>query len=143
MGTVLNLTDLSGDFRYKILKPLFVYYLMATKVFEIPPSLLARYLEFFDIENDTPMQSWDQDMRSIYENLAAHFQGRSTSTGPQGVSPVTLCHRRGGGRLKGDFRLGDFRVQCESDDHDLRQTYFSGAVNPLFGTLREGTSHPY
>ena len=65
MGTVLNLTGLSGDFRYKILKPMFVNFLMATNVFDMPASLFARYLEFFDIESATPMQTWDQGTRSI------------------------------------------------------------------------------
>ena len=32
MGTVLNLDRFSGDFRYKILKPMFINFLMATNV---------------------------------------------------------------------------------------------------------------
>ena len=76
MGTVLNLTGLSGDFRYKILKPMFVNFLMATNVFDMPASLFARYLEFFDIENSTPMQTWDQGTRSIYENMSTHFRDK-------------------------------------------------------------------
>ena len=36
MGTVLNLGGFSGDFRYKILKPMFVNFLMATNVFDMP-----------------------------------------------------------------------------------------------------------
>ena len=73
MGTVLNLAGLSGDFRYKILKPMFVNFLMATNVFDMPASLFSRYLEFFDIESATPMQTWDQGTRRIYENLSAEF----------------------------------------------------------------------
>ena len=76
MGTVLNLTGLSGDFRYKILKPMFVNFLMATNVFDMPASLFARYLEFFDIESATPMQTWDQGTRSIYENMSTHFRDK-------------------------------------------------------------------
>ena len=76
MGTVLNLTGLSGDFRYKILKPMFVNFLMATNVFDMPASLFARYLEFFDIESATSMQTWDQGTRSIYENLSANFRDK-------------------------------------------------------------------
>ncbi len=57
MGTVLNLGGFSGEFRYKILKPMFVNFLMATNVFDMPASLFARYLEFFDIETATPMQT--------------------------------------------------------------------------------------
>ena len=76
MGTVLNLAGFSGDFRYKILKPMFVNFLMATNVFDMPASLFARYLEFFDIETATPMQTWDQGTRRIYENLTSDFRDK-------------------------------------------------------------------
>ena len=74
MGAVLNLAGLSGDFRYKILKPMFVNFLMATNVFDMPASLFSRYLEFFDIEAATTMQTWDQGTRRIYDNLSAGFR---------------------------------------------------------------------
>ena len=73
MGTVLNWYGLSGDFRYKVLKPMFVNFLMATNVFDMPAALFARYLEFFNIETATPMQTWDQGTRRIYENMTAGF----------------------------------------------------------------------
>ena len=76
MGTILNLAGLSGDFRYKVLKPMFVNFLMATNVFDMPASLFSRYLEFFDIEHATPMQTWDRGTRRIYENLTADFRDR-------------------------------------------------------------------
>ena len=76
MGTVLNAGGFSGDFRYKILKPMFVNFLMATNVFDMPAALFARYLEFFDIETATPMQTWDQGTRRIYESLTANFRDR-------------------------------------------------------------------
>ena len=76
MGTVLNAGGFSGDFRYKVLKPMFVNFLMATNVFDMPAALFARYLEFFDIETATPMQTWDQGTRRIYENLTANFRDR-------------------------------------------------------------------
>ena len=76
MGTLLNLGGFSGDFRYKILKPMFVNFLMATNVFDMPAALFARYLEFFDIETSTPMKTWDQGTRRIYENLSAGFRDR-------------------------------------------------------------------
>ena len=76
MRTVLNLAGFSGDFRYKILKPLFVNFLMATNVFDMPAALFSRYLEFFDIETATSMQTWDQGTRRIYENLSADFRDR-------------------------------------------------------------------
>ena len=74
MGTVLNFAGLSGEFRYKVLKPMFVNFLMATNVFDMPAALFARYLEFFDIESATPMQTWDHGTRRIYENLSAPFR---------------------------------------------------------------------
>ena len=73
MRTVLNVGGFSADFRYKVLKPMFVNFLMATNVFDMPAALFARYLEFFDIESATPMQTWDQGTRRIYENLSADF----------------------------------------------------------------------
>ena len=76
MGTLLNLGGFSGDFRYKVLKPMFVNFLMATNVFDMPASLFARYLEFFDIESATPMQTWDQGTRRIYQHLSVGFQDK-------------------------------------------------------------------
>ncbi len=76
MGTVLNLGGFSGEFRYKVLKPMFVNFLMATNVFDMPAALFSRYLEFFDIETSTPMQTWDQGTRRIYEELSAGFRDK-------------------------------------------------------------------
>ena len=76
MGAVLNVAGLSPDFRYKVLKPMFVNFLMATNVFDMPASLFSRYLEFFDIEVATPMRTWDQGTRRIYENLSAGFRDK-------------------------------------------------------------------
>ena len=70
MGLLLDLAGFSADFRYKILKPMFVNFLLATNVFDMPAALFARYLEFFDIETATPMQTWDRG------------PGGSTSTSP-------------------------------------------------------------
>ena len=76
MGTVLNWGRFSGDFRYKILKPMFVNFLMATNVFDMPASLFSRYLQFFDIEAATPMKTWDQGTRRIYQALSRDFEDR-------------------------------------------------------------------
>ncbi len=76
MGTLLNLGGFSGDFRYKVLKPMFVNFLMATNVFDMPASLFARYLEFFDIESATPMQTWDQGTQNVYRHLSADFRDK-------------------------------------------------------------------
>ena len=92
MGTMLNLGGFSGDFRYKILKPMFVNFLMATNVFDMPASLFARYLDFFDIETATPMQTWDQGTRRIYENLSAGFRDKIYLS-----RPVRKVYRRRSG----------------------------------------------
>ena len=76
MGTVLNWGRYSGDFRYKILKPMFVNFLMATNVFDMPASLFSRYLQFFDIEAATPMKTWDQGTRRIYQALSRDFRDK-------------------------------------------------------------------
>ena len=76
MGAVLNFGKFSGNFRYKILKPMFVNFLMATNVFDMPASLFSRYLEFFDIETATPMHTWDQGTRQIYENISVEFHDK-------------------------------------------------------------------
>ena len=105
MGTLLNLGGFSGDFRYKVLKPMFVNFLMATNVFDMPAALFARYLEFFDIESATPMQTWDQGTRRIYENLSAGFRDRICLN-----RPVHKVYR------------GKSRVVVEDDD-GVRETF--------------------
>ena len=95
MGAVLNLGRFSGDFRYKILKPMFVNFLMATNVFDMPASLFSRYLEFFDIESATPMQTWERGTRRIYEALSADFRekiylGRPVRKVWRGASQVVV-----------------------------------------------------
>ena len=57
MGTILNLGRILAAFSYKFPKPMFVDFPMATSVFDMPASLFARHLEFFDIETATPMQT--------------------------------------------------------------------------------------
>ena len=89
MGALLNLGRYSGDFRYKVLKPMFVNFLMATNVFDMPASLFSRYLDFFDIETATPMQTWDQGTRRIYRDLSAAFPEKIYLN-----RPVRKVHRR-------------------------------------------------
>lgn len=73
MRTILNLRGFSGDFRYKVLKPMFVNFLMATNVFDMPTSLFCRYLEFFNIVRATPMQTWKGGTRNLYTRLSESF----------------------------------------------------------------------
>ena len=97
MGVLLNLGRYSGDFRYKVLKPMFVNFLMATNVFDMPASLFSRYLDFFDIETATPMQTWDQGTRRIYEELSASFRDRIYLN-----RPVRKVYRNRGGVIVED-----------------------------------------
>ncbi len=92
MGAVLNWGRFSGDFRYKVLKPMFVNFLMATNVFDMPASLFARYLEFFDIETATPMQTWEMGTRRIYEEMSAGFRDKIYLN-----RPVRKVYRRASG----------------------------------------------
>ena len=106
MSTVLNFGGFSGDFRYKILKPMFVNFLMATNVFDMPASLFSRYLEFFDIETATPMQTWDRGTRRIYEKLSAAFQDKIYLG-----RPVRKVYRR-----RSDVIVEDERGRTETFD---------------------------
>lgn len=76
MGLFLNLLGLSHAFRYKILKPMFVNFVLATNIFDMPTSMFCRYLEFFDIERATPMMTWDQGTANLYRHMTAGFQDR-------------------------------------------------------------------
>ena len=97
MGAVLNWGKFSGDFRYKILKPMFVNFLMATNVFDMPAALFSYYLEFFDIERATPMKTWDQGTRRIYEAMSADFKEKILLN-----CPVRKVYRRKTGVLVED-----------------------------------------
>ena len=74
MWTVLDWMSLSSDFRFKILKPMFVNFLLATNVYDLPASVFCRYLDFFDIEKSTPMTTWDQGTRNIYRHMTQSFK---------------------------------------------------------------------
>lgn len=73
MGRLLDLLNFSSDFRYKLLKPLFVNFVLASGLFDMPASLFSRYLDFFDIEKATPMVTWDQGTANLYRKMSAEF----------------------------------------------------------------------
>lgn len=87
MGRVLDLHGFSSDFRFKILKPMFVNFLLATNVFDMPAAMFAMYLDFFDIERSTPMVTWDQGTRNIYRHMIADMKGARLYT-RRGVARV-------------------------------------------------------
>ncbi|GAA2636599.1 NAD(P)-binding protein [Actinomadura fulvescens] len=76
MRRMLDLWGISDDFRYKALKPLFVNFVLASGVFEMPASLFSRYLDFFDVERATPMVTWRGGTRAVYGAMTAGFQDR-------------------------------------------------------------------
>ena len=98
MGTVLNFSRFSGDFRYKVLKPMFVNFLMATNVFDMPASLFARYLEFFDIERATPMRTWGA-VRGASTRKCRRASGTKSTSGV-GCGRCTGVHRRSSWRTR-------------------------------------------
>ena len=76
MGRVLDAHGFSSAFRVKILKPMFVNFVLAGNVFDLPAGMFAMYLDFFDIERSTPMVTWDQGTRNLYRRMAADVTGR-------------------------------------------------------------------
>ncbi len=76
MGQLLDLYGFSSAFRFKILKPLFVNFLLAGNVFDMPAAMFCMYLDFFNIEKSTPMATWDQGTRNIYRHMTAGFADR-------------------------------------------------------------------
>lgn len=96
MGRLLDALNFSSDFRFKILKPLFVNFVLASGLFDMPASLFSRYLDFFDIEKSTPMVTWDQGTANLYRHMAAELGDRiHLNRGVKRVrrdeSGVTVC----------------------------------------------------
>ncbi|QLE70253.1 hypothetical protein FGW37_00255 [Streptomyces rectiverticillatus] len=89
MRRTLDLWGISQEFRYKILKPLFVNFVLASGVFAMPASVFVRYMDFFDVEHSTPMVTWQGGTRAVYARLTEGFTDR-IRTG----RPVTELFRR-------------------------------------------------
>jgi predicted NAD/FAD-binding protein len=87
MRHLLDAFGFSSGFRFKILKPMFVNFLLATNVFDMPASMFCRYLEFFNIERATSMVTWDQGTRNLYRAMTRSFAS-SIHVG-RGVKQVT------------------------------------------------------
>ena len=145
MGAVLNFGRFSGDFRYKILKPMFVNFLMATNVFDMPASLFSRYLEFFDIETATPMQTWDRGTRRIYEKMSAAFRDKIYLD-----RPVRKVYRRSSEVVVEDENgeaetFDDVVFACNANQTlmMLDKPTLAGELYSLFNPLRERTPQPY
>ncbi|MGK3944977.1 FAD-dependent oxidoreductase [Streptomyces sp. RP5T] len=75
MGRLLALNGFSMEFLVKIVKPMFVNFVLASGVFDMPASMFTRYLDFFDIERSTPMTTWDQGTANLYSHMARELSG--------------------------------------------------------------------
>ncbi len=135
MGTLLNFGRFSGDFRYKILKPMFVNFLMATNVFDMPASLFSRYLEFFDIETATPMQTWGGGTRRIYEAMSADFEDRIYLDRPvrkvrRGASGVVVEDENGGTETFDDvvFACNSNQTLMMLDEPTLLESFLLSSI---------------
>ncbi|GAU69135.1 amine oxidase [Streptomyces sp. NBRC 110611] len=76
MRRALDVWGISQEFRYKLLKPLFVNFVLTSGVFEMPASMFVRYMDFFDIERSTPMVTWHGGTRAVYRALTRDFTDR-------------------------------------------------------------------
>lgn len=76
MRRMLDLWGVSDAFRHQVLKPLFVNFVLASGVFDMPASLFSRYLDFFDVEHATPMVTWNGGTRAIYDRMAEDLGDR-------------------------------------------------------------------
>jgi len=74
MGKLLDYHQFSSDFRFKVLKPLFINFVLASGLFDMPASLFSRYLDFFDIEASTPMVTWDQGTANLFGRMSKGFR---------------------------------------------------------------------
>ena len=115
---------------------------MATNVFDMPAALFARYLEFFNIEHATPMHTWDQGTRNIYENLTANFGDKIHLN-----APVRKVHRQSSyvviedeDGVQEEFDDVIFACNAGPDVGDLRRTHPPRTIYSLFGALRRFTS---
>jgi predicted NAD/FAD-binding protein len=76
MGRLLDYHGFSYEFRYKVLKPLFVNFVLASSLFDMPASLFARYLDFFTVDRATPMVTWDGGTASLHRRMTEPFRDR-------------------------------------------------------------------
>jgi uncharacterized protein len=74
MGRLLDYHNFSSDFRFKVLKPMFVNFVLASGLFDMPASFFSRYLDFFDIENSTPMVTWEHGTANFYGKMSSGFR---------------------------------------------------------------------
>jgi predicted NAD/FAD-binding protein len=136
MGQVLDLWGLSSAFRYKVLKPLFVNFVLATNVFDMPASMFSRYLDFFDIERATPMTTWKGGTREIYRRMSASFSdrihlGRDVRSVKRDASGVTV--RDAAGR---EERFDQVILACNANQALMTLDRPTGFERRVLGAVR-------
>jgi hypothetical protein len=142
MGQMLDAWGISAPFRVKILKPLFVNFVLATNVFDMAASMFSRYLDFFDIEKATPMVTWAGGTRRIYECLSRDFKDRIRLN-----TAVTRIERDGSGVTVETRAAIEALRRSSSPATRIRRSCSRGAElgrapRPRAGTLRERASQP-
>jgi predicted NAD/FAD-binding protein len=135
MGRLLDMHGFSSAFRYQILKPLFVNFVLAGGLFDMPATLFARYLDFFDIEKSTPMVTWDQGTANLYRRMTDHFKdrihlNRGVKTIVRDAEGVTVRDERGK-----EERFDDVILACNANQGLMmlatpsqRERYVLGSV---------------
>lgn len=168
MGRLLDLQGFSSDFRFKILKPLFLNLVLASSLFEMPAGLFARYLDFFGIEGSTPMVTWDQGTANLYRRMSEPFRdrihlGRAVRRILRDDDGVTVidaagrqerfdevilaCNANQGLMLldrpsqRERFVLGSVRYESELHNHAVVHTDASVIADPVTDPLTTRTNH--
>ncbi|MFI1401138.1 FAD-dependent oxidoreductase [Streptomyces sp. NPDC020681] len=144
MGRMLDLWKISPEFRVKVLKPMFINFVLATSVFDMPASLFSRYLDFFDIERSTPMTTWHGGTRAFYSRVTEPFRdqihlSREVTRIARDEQGVTVYDSVGGRE-----RFDQVILACNAN-HALRLLEQpSRAEHALLGRMRyENTIHDH
>jgi uncharacterized protein len=136
MGQVLDASGVSHAFRNKVLKPLFVNFVLATNVFDMPASMFSRYLEFFDVERATPMVTWNEGTRAIYRKLVEGFEprihlGRGVAKIERGGRGVIVTDVRGR-----EERFDQVILACNANQALMMLERPSAAERWILGSVR-------
>jgi predicted NAD/FAD-binding protein len=136
MGRLLDKHGFSSAFRYKILKPLFVNFVLASGLFDMPAALFARYLDFFDIEKSTPMVTWDQGTANLYRRMSESFKdrihlNRAVKSIVRDSSGVTVKDEQGR-----EERFDDVVLACNANQGLMMLAQPSSRERYLLGSIK-------
>ncbi len=139
MGRMLDAYGISLAFRYKVLEPLFVNFVLASGLFDMPASLFARYLDFCDIEKSTPMVTWDQGTANLYRQMSAPFTDRIHLS--RGVRKITRTGGSHGSVLVRDQygreeRFDEVILSCNANQALMMRDKPSAKERYVLGSVR-------